>query len=200
MSYFEKLSQLAETTEGKALVILELYRDGKISKTEATATMAAMVSKANLRAAALADYSLAATITLTTGTPTPAVGVKIRSNSTIAARAIKKILETPTDSADMAMRIGRFARSEPLGAAVRASDIAIVSQPQVVGWVRLMDPDPCEMCRWWWREGRVWPKNHRMPYHKGCQCQKQPVFSGPTPKPVGSNVRKYKVQPVRKAA
>ncbi|WP_417365046.1 hypothetical protein [Glutamicibacter arilaitensis] len=193
MSYFEKLDAHATATQAKALNILDLYRAGKITKTEAIATMSAMLGKANLRAAALADFSLAATITLETGIPTAATGVSIRNNSRVAGRAIKQILDTPTAKADMVMRIGRLARSEPLGAAVRASDRAMAAQPLVEGWVRKLDPDPCQLCRWWWRDGQVWPKNHPMPHHKGCQCIKEPVFTEQAPR---TRTRKYKVQPV----
>lgn len=193
MSYFEMLDSLANATEAKALAILALYRDSKISKTEAVATMAALVSKANLRAAALSDFSLAATITLETGVAASPLGVTVQSGGTKAKRAIKQILDTPTAKADMAMRIGRLAHSEPLAAAVRASDKAIKGQPLVEGWVRQMDPDPCQLCRWWWRDGQVWPKDHPMPHHKGCQCIKKPVFTERKTKPQS---RKYKVQPV----
>lgn len=193
MSYFDKLDAHATATQAKALNILDLYRAGKITKTEAIATMSAMLGKANLRAAALADFSLAATITLETGIPTAATGVSVRNNSRVAGRAIKQILDTPTANADMAMRIGRLAHSEPLGAAVRASDRAMAAQPLVEGWVRKLDPDPCQLCRWWWRDGQVWPKNHRMPHHKGCQCIKEPVFTEQAPR---TRTRKYKTQPV----
>ena len=194
MSYFDKLDTLAKTTQAKALVILDHFKAGRISKTEAIGTMSALISKANLKAAALADFSLAATITLETGQVTPALGVTIQSGGTRAKRAIKQILDTPTADADMAMRIGRLAHSEPLGAAVRASNKALSGQKLVEGWVRKLDPDPCQLCRWWWRDGQVWPKNHPMPHHKGCQCIQEPVF---TEQNFGrSTGRKYKTQPV----
>ena len=177
MSYLDKLTELASSTEAKAVRIYELFKEGKISKTEAIATMTAMVSKANLRAASLADYSLAATLSLETGKAVPAIGITVQSGGTKAARAIKKILDTPTANADMLMRVKRFAHSEPLGAAARGSSKAIQAQPMVEGWVRGLDPDPCQLCQWWWRDGRVWPKNHRMPHHKGCMCIQIPTLS-----------------------
>lgn len=194
MSYFEKLDAHAKATEAKALRILELFQAGKISKTETIGTMAALLSKANITAVALADYSLAATITLQTGVVTPALGVNLQSGGTRAKRAIKMILDTPTADADMAMRIGRLAHSEPLSAAARATDRAMSGQRLVEGWTRLLDPNPCQLCRWWWRDGQVWPKNHPMPRHKGCQCIQQPVFEEKTFS--SSTGRKYKTQPV----
>jgi hypothetical protein len=33
------------------------------------------------------------------------------------------------------------------------------------------------MCRWWHRDGRVWPTSHTMPTHKGCECTQRPVVT-----------------------
>src|SRR5690625_6970662 len=46
------------------------------------------------------------------------------------------------------------------------------------GWTRLLDAEGCELCDWWARDGRVWPKRHPMPRHKGCKCQQLPAYDG----------------------
>lgn len=84
MSYPESLVGLATRTESKALEILKLWQAGTISKTEAVGTMGALISKANVRATALADVSLAATLTLESGAAVPAVGVTQRSGGTLS--------------------------------------------------------------------------------------------------------------------
>ncbi|TDK86275.1 hypothetical protein [Mycolicibacterium mucogenicum] len=73
-------------------------------------------------------------------------------------------------------QVARLARCEPLEAAQQASHDAMQQQPLVEGWIRHMDADPCQLCVWWWREGRVWPKAHPMPRHKGCNCQPKVVL------------------------
>lgn len=73
-------------------------------------------------------------------------------------------------------QVARLARCEPLEAAQKASHEAMQQQPLVEGWIRHMDADPCQLCVWWWREGRVWPKAHPMPTHKGCNCQPKVVL------------------------
>ena len=73
-------------------------------------------------------------------------------------------------------QVARLARCEPLEAAQQASHDAMQQQPLVEGWIRHMDADPCQLCVWWWREGRVWPKAHPMPRHKGCNCQPEVVL------------------------
>jgi hypothetical protein len=75
------------------------------------------------------------------------------------------------------MRVERLARAEVFEAAQQATHDAMQQQPLVEGWVRHMDADPCEQCVWWWREGRIWPKAHRMPTHKGCNCQPRVVLA-----------------------
>ena len=75
------------------------------------------------------------------------------------------------------MRIERLARSEPLEAAQNATIDAMQQQPLVEGWTRQMDDDPCQLCRWWWREGRIWPKEHPFQSHKGCNCQPKVVLT-----------------------
>lgn len=94
-----------------------------------------------------------------------------------------KPAETATDtgaepaSADpRETQVARLARCEPLEAAQQASHDAMQRQPLVEGWIRHMDADPCQLCVWWWREGRVWPKAHPMPTHKGCNCQPEVVL------------------------
>ena len=78
---------------------------------------------------------------------------------------------------DVATRLARLARAEPLEAAHQGTNAAMQEQPLVEGWVRQFDADPCQLCVWWWREGRVWPKEHPMPRHKGCNCQPRVVLA-----------------------
>lgn len=74
-------------------------------------------------------------------------------------------------------RLERLARAEPLDSAQRFSMDAIKKQRHVEGWTRQMDADPCQLCKWWWREGRIWPKEHPFQRHKGCNCQPKIVVA-----------------------
>lgn len=78
---------------------------------------------------------------------------------------------------DAGMRLGRLARAEPLETAQRAASEAMQTQTMVEGWVRQFDAVPCQLCVWWWREGRIWPKAHPFQTHKGCNCQPRVVFA-----------------------
>lgn len=84
-------------------------------------------------------------------------------------------IESPANAPDM--RLERLARSEVFEAAQQATHEAMQQQDLIEGWVRHMDADPCQLCVWWWREGRVWPKAHPMPTHKGCNCSQRVVLA-----------------------
>lgn len=83
-------------------------------------------------------------------------------------RAVETILDGPEELA--AMRLSRLGFSESVEQARRVTSDYMRGTEQVTGWVRQMDSDPCELCRWWWRDGRIWPESHTMPTHKGCCC------------------------------
>lgn len=83
-------------------------------------------------------------------------------------RALSTILDGDEDS--IAMRIGRLALSEAIESARGVSSQYMRGSRKVDGWIRELDSDPCELCRWWHRDGRVWPADHSMPTHQGCAC------------------------------
>lgn len=82
--------------------------------------------------------------------------------------AMATILAGDEDS--IAMRLGRLAWSEVIGSARTVSADYMRGSKKVRGWVRQLDSDPCQLCEWWWRDGRVWPASHEMPVHTGCAC------------------------------
>lgn len=181
MTYRDTLTTLAGSTEDKVSRVYELYEAGQISAEEAQAVIATIITKSNVRAASLAALSLAATLSIKTSVAVPVTAApalpstkpqKIRSLN----QAVATIFQTPEREADAVMRIKRLARVEPLETGAKAYAEEIAHSGRVTGWVRQMDSNPCQLCRWWHRDGQVWPKNHRMPTHKGCSCFPQPVI------------------------
>lgn len=84
--------------------------------------------------------------------------------------ALATILTEATDEESILTRLGRLALAEAIDAA-RARTADVMRGTELVeGWVRELDSDPCQLCRWWWRDGRVWPASHNMPKHPGCAC------------------------------
>lgn len=87
--------------------------------------------------------------------------------------ALTTILDGDDD--EIPMRLSRFGNSEPIRSSQAETSALIRSHPQVIGWVRQLEPNACQLCEWWWREGRVWDKDHGMPEHTGCLCHQEPV-------------------------
>lgn len=194
---------LATGTEREALAVYADVLADRIPPGEATLLLAALINRANATAVSLADVWLAVQIEEQAGQPVPTVGVLPVDDSERLVKAADTILtqaqpvtpepaasgsesSTAADLSDVPdraerssaeSRLIRLARAEPLEAAQRATHNAMQQQPWVEGWVRHMDADPCQLCRWWWREGRVWPKAHRMPRHTGCNCQPKVVLA-----------------------
>ncbi|WP_099024461.1 structural protein [Mycolicibacterium palauense] len=99
------------------------------------------------------------------------------SNSRQNAVTPDQIADIESPANVSGMRLERLARSEVFETAQNATHEAMQEQDLIEGWVRHMDADPCQLCRWWWRDGRVWPKAHPMPTHKGCNCTQRVVLT-----------------------
>jgi hypothetical protein len=179
---------LAADTERAALALYAQYRSGQVSDSDTALLIAGLINRSNASAVSLADVWLAVQIEEQTGQPVPTVGVLPVDSSERLVKAATTILQTSQsamfsepDSNSLAndadMRLERLARSEVFETAQQATHDAMQKQPLVEGWVRHMDADPCQLCRWWWREGRIWPKAHPMPRHKGCNCQPHVVLA-----------------------
>ena len=118
-----------------------------------------------------------------------------RINSLAEVPRLKKavgtiVADVPADAEDEAfqqilarvdMRLERLARAETTDAAQDGAQQALADE-RVQGWVRDLNGEACELCVWWWREGRVWPASHVMPRHTGCECWPRPVTVNYTPR------------------
>ena len=82
--------------------------------------------------------------------------------------ALSTILDGDVEA--VTMRLGRLALAEAIESARTVSAQYMRGSKKVSGWIRELDSDPCQLCTWWWRDGRVWPADHEMPVHKGCAC------------------------------
>lgn len=177
MTYQDELVALADSNDRTVQAIYALYLSGRLSVQEAIALMAAAIAQANSRAYALADLSVAASVMVGTGSVATVAGILAPDDASRLTKAAATVLDVADASEAPEAIISRLARSEPLESATTAYSEAMRQQPLVEGWVRQRDADPCQLCTWWWREGRIWPKDHPMPRHKGCECVQRPVFA-----------------------
>lgn len=175
MSYGEALGTLGDNTERVILQLWEAVGRGEIDAETFRDLAATLVARANAHGVILADLTLAGVSAAATGLPVVVSSVPSAhyTDPDRLARALGTILGTEGDRTE---RLARLARSEPVETSQRAFTDGIKRSPLTEGWVRDLNGDACQLCTWWWRDGRVWPKDHEMPTHKGCRCVPVPTF------------------------
>lgn len=178
MSYRDTLTELSGEAEQQAVALYLAWETGQIDDATFVAVLAAIVAAANNRAAALADLSLAATITAALQAPVPTLGLTPPADDhDRLTTAASTLLGTLTTTPDPQARVARLGRSEPLTTAARAYSEGMARSRHVTGWTRGLSPSACQLCRWWARDGRVWPDDHPLKTHKGCTCYANPVVA-----------------------
>lgn len=177
--------------------ILRLFRaarhpDTQMSSQELTEALRDVISHARDEASLIATKSFGEQMAERTSDPTyliprevvaattPKVDEARTRDSEALLKSVSKIIESKDDGERVVMRVTRLAKSEVARAAQEATQEAMKHEPLVIGWRRQMESDACQLCRWWSREGKVWPVSHRMPTHKGCMCSQEVVVKETT--------------------
>ena len=96
------------------------------------------------------------------------------------AAAVAAIVPAAGGTDTAVMQLDRLARSLVAKAAQREvlhQTRVGAERGYVRGWRRDVEPGGCQLCRWWSRDGRVWPAEHTMPTHPGCRCTPTPVLT-----------------------
>jgi hypothetical protein len=172
--YQETLLALAAESEAAALALWAQV--DQLGDRLFAAALAAVLARFNGRAASLAVTAFAAQASILTAQPHPVAVLPDLGKTDRLAKAATTVLEVARDSDVPEKIIARLGRAEPLNTAARTYSNTLSTSPLVEGWTRHMDADPCQLCRWWWREGRVWPKKHPFQTHTGCACVPRPVW------------------------
>ncbi|BBZ04884.1 hypothetical protein MCHIJ_43210 [Mycolicibacterium chitae] len=173
--YQERLLELAIESESAAISLW--WRIDEIGDDVFSAHLAAVVAMHNAQAASLAATAFAAQATVAVGSAIPVAVTDLRDRDiNRLAKAATTVIEVARESPVPENIIGRLARAEPLKIASDTYQEQVASSELVEGWTRGMDADPCQLCQWWSREGRVWPKAHPFQRHTGCACVPIPVW------------------------
>lgn len=176
MSYQDEATELADTVAEGVLAALAAHVAGQISADVLVSVVAAYLAAGTNGAAALGDVALAAAVTVATGTPAGPLGItRPADDPERLARAARTILADlkPDDEASLSraqMRYQRLVEAEIRQAVADAYDEAVSTSKAVTGWRRGLEPDACQLCRWWARDGRVWPADYPIQRHPGCDC------------------------------
>ena len=182
MSFRDEMIALGARSEKVMVEIYRRYVAGLIDRETAVTILADVLAAANSRAVALADLALAAQLMADVQVPVATAGiVRPADDVTRLAKAASTLLVTAEASEVPEAIVARLARAEPFTAAQEAFTEAVEKSGITKGWIRGLSPGACQLCRWWWRQGRVWPAGHRMPVHPGCTCTPIPVVRDDIP-------------------
>ncbi|WP_168706592.1 hypothetical protein [Gordonia paraffinivorans] len=177
MSYRETLIALSEKSERQVVAAYNAYRAGTLSRDECVRYIASAISVSNRQASGLASLAYAAELMAQLGVAVPVVDTPPPDDLDRLTKAAATTLTVAEASASSAAIVGRLGRCEPLETAARSYSESMIRSGKTRGWVRQMSPGACQLCRWWWRQGRVWPADHPFQHHKGCTCTPKPVIA-----------------------
>ena len=148
-----QLALLALASDSEAAAITLWTQLDELGDNAFAASLATSVAVHNARAAALAETAFAAEATVATRTAVPVLGLPVVDDLDRLTKAATTVLDTARASDVPEKIVGRLARAEPLNTAAKTYSDAIRESTLTEGWTRQMDADPCQLCRWWWREG-----------------------------------------------
>jgi hypothetical protein len=180
--YQGRTERLVSSTQRRVAAVWAAFQAGKVTQAEARKLIAAIIDHANGTAVGAADRFIADQIEHAAGVPVPARGHRPKDDISRLHKAVGTVLTEAAaweagDTDSPLMRLHRLARSEPLHAGHESASAAMRSHDQVRGWVRQMDANACELCQWWYRDGRTWPDDHPFQSHQGCGCQPETVLA-----------------------
>ena len=173
MSYEDTLRELSEGTERVVSQLWAAVERGELDRETFDELAARFIAHANARADELGRLSIRAYLEAVTGTPEPAPALPPAPDD--ADRLGRALNTIHASRLDTPMQLARLARAEPLHAATAGAGDTMRRSRRVKGWTRGLEADACELCRWWWRNGRVWRPDHAMPRHTGCLCHQVPT-------------------------
>lgn len=176
VTFTDLLDQLGEKSKRAAQQVAQDYLDGKMTGIHGASNALAMVLRtANLEGVVLGQAACREILETMgdsgayTAAPAATAHYEDAARLATAANTALSVQETAV------MAAGRLALAEAVEAAQAAFGSTLQQSPKVTGWTRGMEADACQLCTWWWREGRVWPKDYTIQTHKGCTCRQVPT-------------------------
>lgn len=170
-----RLHELGERTARQVLALLDQLDTGALQLAQVPELAAVLVKLGADQAAALGVSELVQQMAAAGVPPSrlPSVAdVTAYTSLANAETAAATVVAGPREQ--VATRLDRLARGAVARGAQDARESALQRSELVQGWTRGIDSTSCQLCVWWWREGRVWPKDHHMPRHPGCTCVQVP--------------------------
>lgn len=174
-NYVDEVDRVTTIVMDRSGNIVDMYLADSLRRDQAVALLTTTTLVGAARGAALADSHFAWSVAKEYGAPVAALGLTALIESPKVQQIIDNLLDTAEEQ--ITTRVRRFTGSQVTYAAASTYSRAVEKSPFTNGWTRELEPKACELCEWWARNGRVWPKTHYMPTHHGCRCRPAPVVS-----------------------
>lgn len=180
MALRDRFRDLSAAAQRDVLALFDRHQAGGLSESEFIAAAAAVIARADGRAARTADRAMAVQLTRLLRRrvdPEPTLiddqQPRLRGSvSTLLAERPEIATTAALLAASQRARLGRLARSEPLSVGQTAVQKNL--QRAQTGWVRATGPDPCPLCQRW-DDGEVRPASVPMAHHTNCSCVQRPA-------------------------
>lgn len=177
-TFDQTLKRLSETTGRSVSALPGLMQRGQIGRAQVQSMAQGILEVAGTQGAVYGQISYAEYAAVMTGESPTVVATTERtvrhSQRSIAAKSLETVMAGPDDALES--RLLQLGENLPVQAVQNSYGDSLRADTRVEGWQRGLEPDGCQLCVWWWREGRIWPKLHPMPTHTGCRCQQIPTF------------------------
>lgn len=178
MSYEDTLGQLTAGLQRILEQVWQAVERGDLTTADFERLAAQIIAGTNSQAFTMGELSIRAYIESETGVPTPIPTAPAPAPHVVDLDRLGMAMATIVASdLDTTMQLARIAAGEPTDAAARGASDAMQRTEAVSGWKRGLEAKACQLCVWWWREGRIWQDSHPMPRHTGCMCHPVPVVN-----------------------
>lgn len=193
LRFEDMLERLGSQGRDAVLSTYQLYEAGLIDSDTFIDVASELLQHINERSAVFGQtsYAQVRAILLDTATELPATATATASTSSGGlAQSLQTIIEGAPEQ--VVGRLERLGYVLPIESTQESYSAALQADGMVEGWQRGLNDDACQLCRWWSREGRIWPKVQPFQTHKGCKCQQVPKVASEDDVPVTELERKIK--------
>ncbi|MCG7426032.1 hypothetical protein MHY20_00100 [Helcobacillus sp. ACRRO] len=173
MTFTDLLERMQDGPRKAAEGIAAAYLDGEFTSIDEAARALARVASTSIESAQILGQAACRDILLTIGETPSATAAPLPLVD--HARLITASTTCLSTEHTAVMAAGRMVTAELVRAAQDAFHRQMQDSEKVTGWKRGMESSACQLCEWWSREGRVWPKDYPIQTHKGCTCRQIPT-------------------------
>lgn len=193
LRFEDMLERLGSQGREAVLNTYQLYEAGLIDSDTFVEVASELLQHINERSSVFGQtsYAQVRAILLDTVTELPATVTPTASSSSGAlAQSLTTILEGEPEQ--IIGRLERLGYVLPIESTQESYSAALQADGMVEGWQRGLNDDACQLCRWWSRDGRIWPKVQPFQTHKGCKCQQVPKVASEDDVPITALERQIK--------